>query len=174
MSAASRLEAPQSMDDLLLFRISRILGVGGSLVIRLCEGRFGITRREWRIIALLHQGDSLLSSELALRAQLDRARTSRAIGSLVSKKLLTRESRPGDRRQAALSLTEKGRALYAELFPLVFAINQELLTVLASAEVTLLDSALDRLHARADAAVADTHLPHADRWRGGRAPRSLG
>lgn len=89
MSAASRLEAPQSMDDLLLFRISRILGVGGSLVIRLCEGRFGITRREWRIIALLHQGDSLLSSELALRAQLDRARTSRAIGSLVSKKCLS-------------------------------------------------------------------------------------
>ena len=174
MSAASRLEAPQSMDDLLLFRISRILGVGGSLVIRLCEGRFGITRREWRIIALLHQGDSLLSSELALRAQLDRARTSRAIGSPVSKKLLTRESRPGDRRQAALSLTEKGRALYAELFPLVFAINQELLTVLASAEVTLLDSALDRLQARADAAVAATDLPHADRWRGGRAPRSLG
>lgn len=88
--------------------------------------------------------------------------------------MLTRESRPGDRRQAALSLTEKGRALYAELFPLVFAINQELLTVLASAEVTLLDSALDRLQARADAAVAATDLPHADRWRGGRAPRSLG
>lgn len=174
MSAASRLEAPQSMDDLLLFRISRILGVGGSLVIRLCEGRFGITRREWRIIALLHQGDSLLSSELALRAQLDRARTSRAIGSLVSKKLLTRESRPADRRQAALSLTEKGRTLYAELFPLVFAINQDMLSALASAEVTLLDSALDRLQARADAAVAATDLPHADRWRGGRASRSLG
>lgn len=162
------------MDDLLLFRISRILGVGGSLVIRLCEGRFGITRREWRIIALLHQGDSLLSSELALRAQLDRARTSRAIGSLVAKKLLAREGRPGDRRQAALSLTEKGRALYAELFPLVFAINQDMLSALASAEVTLLDSALDRLQARADTAVAITDFPHADRWRGGRAPRSLG
>ena len=172
MPVASRLETPLSMDDLLLFRISRILGVGGSLVIRLCEGRFGITRREWRIIALLHQGDSLLSSELALRAQLDRARTSRAIGSLVAKKLLTREGRPGDRRQAALSLTEKGRALYTDLFPLVCGINHELLSALASEELTQLDGMLDRLQAGADSMVATTELPHADRWRGGRAPRS--
>lgn len=162
------------MDDLLLFRLSRIFGVGGSLVIRLCEGRFGITRREWRIIALLKQDQTLLSSELALRAQLDRARTSRAIGTLVAKKLLSREGRPGDRRQAALSLTDKGLALYAELFPLVVAINKELVSVLASDKVKDLDGYLDSLQVRADAMVASSDLPHADRWRGGRAPRNLG
>lgn len=53
------------------------------MVIRLCEGRLGITRREWRIIALLAQDEGLLSSQLAERAQLDRARTSKAITSLV-------------------------------------------------------------------------------------------
>ena len=48
-----RLSAPQGLDDLLLYRLSRLLGVAGAPVIRLCEGQFGITRREWRVLALL-------------------------------------------------------------------------------------------------------------------------
>ena len=74
MAKSSRLDQPAALDDLLLYRISRLLGVAGSLVIRLCEGRFGITRREWRVLALLAQDEGLLSSQLAERAQLDRAR----------------------------------------------------------------------------------------------------
>ena len=108
-SLQSRLGDPASLDDLLLYRINRLLSVAGSMVIRLCEGRFGITRREWRVLALLAQDEGLLSSQLAQRAQLDRARTSRAITSLVGKKLLRRETRPGDRRQAALVLTQRMR-----------------------------------------------------------------
>src|SRR5262245_61971516 len=77
----------QSLDGLLLYRLSRLLGVAGSMVIRLCEGRFGITRREWRLIATLASRGALGSSQLAEHAQLDRARTSRAVGSLVAKGL---------------------------------------------------------------------------------------
>ena len=44
------------LDDLLLYRLSRLLSVAGSMVIKLCEGRFGITRREWRLIALSEPG----------------------------------------------------------------------------------------------------------------------
>ena len=35
----------------------RVLVTGGAQVIRLCEGTFGITRREWRILALLAEFD---------------------------------------------------------------------------------------------------------------------
>jgi DNA-binding MarR family transcriptional regulator len=83
MPLASRLGAPAALDDVLLYRISRLLATAGSMVIRLCEGRYGITRREWRVLALLAQEEGLLSSQLAERAQLDRARTSKAISSLV-------------------------------------------------------------------------------------------
>lgn len=169
-----RLGAPQGLDDLLLYRISRFLGVAGAPVIRLCEGQFGITRREWRVIALLADDDGLLSSQLAERAQLDRARTSKAITSLVSKKLLRREARPGDRRQAALALTEAGRALYASLFPLVLQINRDLLACLPEADVERLDAALDVLQRRADALSAQSTLPKADRRRGGAPQQRLG
>ena len=124
---AHAVRAPRSLDDLLLYRLSRVVGVAGGMVIRLCEGRFGITRREWRLIAVLASRGELGSSQLAEHAQLDRARTSKAVGSLVEKQLVSRVARVGDRRQVLLDLTEAGHALYAELFPLVTRINAELI-----------------------------------------------
>lgn len=170
----ARLDRPAAIDDLLLYRMSRVLAVAGSMVIRLCEGRFGITRREWRLIALLAVEDGLLSSELAERAQLDRARTSRAITSLLGKKLVSRQAGTADRRQARVSLTARGRALHAELFPLVCEINIRLLEVLPAGDVRRLDRALAQLQSRADLLVADAHLPKADRRRGGRAWVAMG
>jgi DNA-binding MarR family transcriptional regulator len=169
-----RLAEPAGIDDLLLYRMSRLLAVAGSMVIRLCEGRFGITRREWRVLAALAQEDGLLSSELAERTQLDRARTSRAITSLVAKKLVRRDTGPADRRQARIGLTPQGRALYEALFPLVRDINRELLAVLPAPDVARLDASLEELQARAEAMVARADLPKADRRRGGRWRPPLG
>lgn len=150
---APLLTHPRTIDDLFLYRISRLLVTGGAQVIRLCEGTFGITRREWRILALLAQGDGLLSSELAGRAQLDRARTSRAVTALAAKQLVSRNPRPGDRRSVMLSLTPAGRALFDALFPQVAAINRSLLGALDDAELERLDTALATLQARADTLV---------------------
>lgn len=173
---ASRLSQPELLDDLLLYRLGRLVATAGTMVIRLCEGRHGITRREWRVIALLAQEDELLSSELAGRIRLDRARTSRAITSLVAKQLVRRQSGTADRRQARLSLTPSGRALHAALMPEVQGINREILSVLEPAEVRQLDDALARLQERS-ARLADevsASLPKADRRRGGRSRPLLG
>jgi DNA-binding MarR family transcriptional regulator len=165
----TRLAEADTLDDLLLYRLSRVLAVAGSMVIRLCEGRFGITRREWRVIALLARQEGLLSSELAQRAQLDRARTSRAVTSLVAKKLVKRQVGLGDRRQARLALSAAGRALHDELFPLVQRINRELLAPLTAAQVASFERALASLQQQADRmVVAHAELPKADRRRGGR------
>ena len=158
------------LDDLLLYRLSRLLAVGGSPVIRLCEGRFRITRREWRLLATLAEhGGALGSSQLAEVAQLDRARTSRAIGSLVEKGLIWRTQPAGDRRHVLLRLSEAGAAIHAELFPLVRQINAELMAALEPAEAEQFDRSLARLQAQAErllsSACAD--LPKADRRHGG-------
>lgn len=166
---AARLSHPGSLNDLLLYRLSRLLSVAGAPVIRLCEGHYGITRREWRILSLLSQEEGLLSSQLAERAQLDRARTSKAITSLVSKSLVQRRARAGDRRQAALVLTEAGRGLVHALFPQVAQINRQVLSVLDAQDVARLDVALQRLQAQAETLLAGAQdaLPKADRRRRG-------
>jgi len=167
------MTAPRrSLDDLLLYRLSRLVGVAGGMVIRLCEGRFGITRREWRLIAVLASRGELGSSQLAEHAQLDRARTSKAVGSLVEKQLVSRVARSGDRRQVLLGLTEAGQALYEELFPLVTKINAELLGALGKEDAARLDESLHRLQARAERMVQEAVLPKADRGRRGASPVS--
>ncbi|WP_083259347.1 MarR family winged helix-turn-helix transcriptional regulator [Variovorax boronicumulans] len=153
------------LDDLLLYRLSRLLAVAGSMVIRLCEGRFGITRREWRLIAVLASRGELGSSQLAEHAQLDRARTSKAVGSLVAKRLVSRTALAGDRRQVRLGLTATGQALYDELFPLVTRINAELMGTLDADDAARFDDALLRLQAHAETMVAQAVLPKADRGR---------
>ncbi|HXE22935.1 MAG TPA: MarR family transcriptional regulator [Rhodoferax sp.] len=173
MSDRESLANPASLDGLLLYRMSRVLAVSGSLVVRLCEGQFGITRREWRVLALLAREEGVFSSQLAQRAQLDRARTSRALTTLVAKKLVRRNARPGDRRQISLALTDEGRALYAAIFPLVTGINQQLLSALSRLEIEALDKILIRLQLRAGEMVERADLPRADRRHGTRMRREL-
>ncbi|TFZ01481.1 MarR family winged helix-turn-helix transcriptional regulator [Ramlibacter rhizophilus] len=170
----SRLRQPERLDDLLLYRLGRLTATAGTMVIRLCEGRHGITRREWRVIAALWEAEALLSSELAERIQLDRARTSRAITSMVAKQLLQRTAGAADRRQARLSLTEAGRSLYRKLMPEVQAINRDILAVLSADQVRTLDEALARMQLRAAQLAAEAELPKADRRRGGRSRALLG
>lgn len=163
----SKLINPEVIGDLLLQRISRMLAVGTAPVIRMCEGQLGITRREWRVMASLQPNCSMLSSELAAHTQLDRARTSRAISSLVAKGLLDRQIVPSDQRKATIRLTVKGSAMYASFFPVVTAHNVRLLKNLSSEELSMLDKALSAIQIEAEEAVRDDGLPKANRRRSG-------
>lgn len=147
---SSRLSQPRTLDDMLLYQLWQVHAAARRPVVRLCEAEFGITRREWRMLAQLGRGEGLASSALAERAGLDRAQTSRAVGTLVQKGLVCRTPRRGDRREVQLTLTPQGRALYDTLLPRVAAINRELLSVLSEAEVDALDALLQRLRAQAE------------------------
>ena len=143
-----------------MYRLNRLIAVAGSLVVRLCEGGYGITRREWGLMMMLAQHPGMPPAELAQRLGLDRARTSRAITSLLTKKLITRDAMPGDRRQARLSLTATGQ---------VKALHHELPAGLGAEAVAGLDQALADMQRRAEALVATrTDVPRTYRLRGGR------
>lgn len=164
----SRLRAPVCLDDLLNYRLARLVATSGAPVIRLCEGGYGITRREWRIVALLADQGALSPSTLAERGDLDRARTSRAITALVAKKLIERIAEPGDRRRATVGLTASGRALYDELFPQVAQINRDVVAALDDEALAAFDAALaalTKLAAQRNREVATA--VHADRRHGG-------
>lgn len=164
----STLKEPACIDELLLYRLSRLLAVGGAKVIRLCEGGLGITWREWRVIASLRPGVSMLSSELARHTHLDRARTSRAISSLLGKKLIDRKSEPNDHRKARVCLTEKGVGIYHAFFPVVAELNAHLVQGLSAQELKVLDKALAMMQTEADKSQHEDDLPKANRRLGGR------
>lgn len=154
--APSRLGAPESLQDLLLFRLWRITSRSSRVMNRICEREFGITRREWRVLAHLALGEGVLSSQLAERVELDRARTSRAVSNLSDKRLISRTPRPGNRREVILHLTDAGRQLYAALFPRAVQVNAELMASFTDAELAQLEPLLDRLHIQAMQMAART------------------
>lgn len=168
LTASQRLA---SLDDLLLYRLGQLSAKAGAMVIRLCEGGYGITRREWAVLAQLHglpQG--MLPSALAERMHRDRARTSRTLTALQRKGLVERVVLAHDRRSARVSLTPAGQALYDGLMPQVQAINARILEVLEPAQKQALDVALECLRGQAQRLLDEMgpELPKADRRRGGR------
>lgn len=145
----SRSGQPHMANELFLYRLARLQAVAVAPVGRLCQARFGVSRREWRLIVVLARHGPVLSSELADLAQLDRARTSRFVSALVDKKLISRDVIPSDRRQARVALTEDGRALYDEFLPVVVELNRQLLLALEPGEIAQLDGMMERLAERA-------------------------
>lgn len=149
MSTKSHLGQPKAMHDLLLYRLASLSRVGGAPMVRVCEGLYQITRREWRVLGAVVENPGISPSDVAERVFLDRARASKAIGCLLDKGLLLRKPKPGDARHATLMPTDKGHQLYQSLLPVVAQHNQSLLAVLSSEEMVALDSMLDRLQTQA-------------------------
>lgn len=162
------LADPRVVDDFLNYRLSRLFAASGAMVVRLCEGRYGITRREWRLIALLAAHGAMSPSELAERAHLERARTSRHITELTARKLIRRLRVAGDARRAEVELTDKGRRLYDELLPQSVHFHHEVLSVLSPAELEAFDATLAKLTENAERIAATRPVAEkADRRHGG-------
>ena len=162
------LDDPRGAKDLLNYRLSRLLASSGAMVVRLCEGRYGITRREWRVIAVLAEDGATSPSELAQRAHLERARASALITTLADKQLVHRVPVPGDARRAVVTLTDAGKALYDELLPQSIHFQREVLAVLSAPEREQLEVALKKLTEAAERIVASKPvLEKADRRHGG-------
>lgn len=134
---------------MLLFRINRFFGAAGGVAMRMCETRFGLTRREWGVMATVAMNEGLLSSELAEKALLDRARTSRALSGLEEKGWVQRRPVPGDRRRIAIHLSDEGRRMYERILPAMAQIHLDLVAVLSDAELEQFDALLARLQAHA-------------------------
>ena len=162
------IDAPLTVDELLNYRLASLLKNSGAMTTRLCEGRYGITRREWRLVALLADYGAMSPSVLAERAHLERARVSRLVTDLVGKKLILRVHQFSDKRRASLELTPLGCKLHRELFPQSVEFHRTVLAVLSPAQQAAFDEALRLMDAHAKQVnAADTTDAKADRRHGG-------
>lgn len=162
------LDKPATVDELLNYRLARLLASSGGMTTRLCEGRYGITRREWRLIALLADYGPMSPSALAEQAHLKRARVSRLITDLIDKRLVVKVTLPSDKRRASLDLTQRGRQLHADLFPQSVQFNKMVLSVLTPVQLAAFDEALMLLTNNAERLVSSYQIEaKADRRHGG-------
>lgn len=137
-------------DHLLNFRLWKLLSLSSAPVLRLCEGRYGVSRREWAVLATLaHEASGLVPSQIGETAGIDRAQVSRTCEKLEAKQLVERLSVRGDARRVRVRLTDKGRALYGEISEKVDEINARVVSALDEATTRVFDRALEELTDRA-------------------------
>jgi DNA-binding MarR family transcriptional regulator len=110
--------------------------------------RHGLSRAEWRLLAHLASVDGPLSiREIFDRVAMDKPKVSRAASRLELMGLVEKGEHPGDRRLVALTLTERGRQVVADLLPLARDFETRLLERLAPDDRAALDRALRALAA---------------------------
>lgn len=111
--------------------------------------RYGLTRDEWRVLAVLADAGTVRTAHVIAAATLDKMPVSRAVARMAEAGWVERLPDPDDGRGALLRLTSAGRALHAELVPVVLAREALLLEALSASEQQVLDRALTALLARA-------------------------
>lgn len=112
--------------------------------------RFHLTIADWRILANLGQAGALYAGELAERSNLDKPKVTRALQRMEAAGVIVRAVDLEDRRQARLSLTDKGRKMYGEVARIALAWETELMSPLSKAEREALAAILVRLQERVD------------------------
>lgn len=161
------LRDPRTPDELLNYRLLRLFSLAGAPVVRLCEGRYGITRREFRLLSLVVEGGPVSPSRLSELAHLDVARSSRVVAALMKKQLVRRDVQEGDRRCAVIAATPAGRDLHRKLFPQIADINRRVVSVLDAGQLAALDEILSVLTRHAEIVNGSIQLDvSADRGRG--------
>jgi len=136
--------------NVLSRRISRSLA-------EIYQERFGISIPEWRIIAVLGRFAPVSSREICDRTQMDKAKVSRSVSSLLAAGLITRQTNPADNRLIKLALSKRGRRVYQRIVPLALGWEADLLGALGEDERQLLERLLGKLEAKFGAGpVEDT------------------
>ena len=79
----------------------------------------GINVARWRILAVLAMGDGITISEIIDRAMMEQSALSRVLMTMEEEGYVRRVSRREDARYVEVFLTDKGRALFNSLDPVV-------------------------------------------------------
>lgn len=143
------------LDAFLPFRLAVLSNAVSAQIKKIYDDEFRLSMWEWRVIAILGEGDGLTSTAISERALMDKPLVSRTVTALQNRGLLVRTRDPKDRRREPLKLTVQGRAIYDAVAPRALSIERSFVSALSDSEFELFESFLQRL---ADIASADRPL----------------
>ncbi len=133
------------LSEFLPFRLNRLAAEISQDLAELYAARFGIDIPQWRVLATLGAGPPITAQAVAASTRTHKSTISRAVAALLRRGWIRRLPDDGDRRRALLALSARGRAIYAEIVPLVLAYETELLERLPTTERAALDRGITAL-----------------------------
>ena len=117
------------------FRLNRLAAEVSAALASEYQQRYGLDIPEWRVLATLgFRNDACSAQYISHCTRTHKSTISRAVTALMQRQLVERVENADDRREFALRLTRKGRALYEELIPRLKRREQEILSCLTARE----------------------------------------
>lgn len=109
--------------------------------------KYGLSRPEWRTLALLQEKQVSTGAELAALSGMDPVAIHRAIKGLEEKRLIKREALDGDARAKSVSLTSQGQKVFREIAPHALELEKRLLDLLGPGNANAFAIAMEALSA---------------------------
>ncbi len=141
-------EAEFHLADFLPYRLSVTTNRVSRAFAARYSREFGISIPEWRVMAVLGEMAPISSNDVCEATAMDKAKVSRALAALLHRGLVKKAPHPDDQRLLRLSLTAKGRRVYAAIVPRARQLEADLMAGLTDPERRQLDRLLDKLQAR--------------------------
>lgn len=116
----------------------------------LYRDRYGFTRTQWRVLANLGKFGTMTARDICAISQIEKTKVSRAVAALEQARILSRTPSKSDRRTEVLSLTLKGREIFAELGELAVGFDRRLRETLGKGHADMLVALLRQMIAGAD------------------------
>lgn len=130
------------LEQFLPYRLNRAaeaVSVGFAVNYR---ARHGMTRSEWRALALLGATGGITATEITRHSGMHKTKVSRAVAALESRGWLARAADPDDRRLERLELTPAGVSAFADLIEVAKAYEDGLHARLGDEGFAALQAAL--------------------------------
>jgi DNA-binding MarR family transcriptional regulator len=145
---AAKAEAAPALlklDDFLPHRLNVLSSLVSHALTRVYGRRHGIGIPEWRVLVTLGEHGVMTGKAIGAQTYMHKTKVSRAVAQLEQRKLVTRRANRADLREAFLSLSAAGRAVYEEAAPIAIAFTNRLSEVVAPSDRAAFDRAVRQL-----------------------------
>jgi DNA-binding MarR family transcriptional regulator len=153
-------QASLKLEEFLPYRLNVCASLVSQALSRIYAERYQIGVPEWRVLVTLGQFGLMTAKAVGAHSHMHKTKVSRAVAMLERRKLLTRRANRADLREAFLSLTPAGLAVYDELAPLALEFSRNLLEAVDPADRDALCRALRKLAKRSAELAPDPPRPH--------------
>jgi len=116
-----------SLDDFLPYQLALLSARVSRGLAKTYTDKFGISIPEWRVLFHVFNGGPLSVREVFQRVDMDKSKVSRAASRLEKNGLISKKVNPQDRRLVELTLTQTGKKLVREIFPLAQDYERQLI-----------------------------------------------
>ena len=145
---------PLQLESFLPHRLNVLSSLVSQALTRVYS-QHGISIPEWRVLVSLGQFGVMTGKAIGARTHMHKTKVSRAVAQLERRKFLTRRVNRADLREAFLSLTPAGRAVYEELAPRALEFTLRLSEAVAPADRAAFDRAVAALTERSARLVGE-------------------